>query len=106
MRITATSGPVIDSNRRNQSAPATTRTESAAPVSANALVPVRTGVRATDQLASGRPAAALLAQLVAGAQNLPVSRARRRTDPGDGARLYRAVAELDLESRPRTLHVV
>jgi len=106
MRITATSGPVIDSNRRDQSAPTTTRTESAAPVSTSALVPVRTGVRTTERLASGRPVAALLAQLVAGTQNLPVSRARRRADPGDGARLYRAVAGLDAAAQPRTLHIV
>jgi hypothetical protein len=106
MRIAATFGPVIDSNRRNHSAPATTNTEPARPAPVCALVPVRTGTHATGQTASGRPAAALLAQLVAGAQNLPASRARRRADPGDGARLYRAVADLDAASQPRTLRLV
>ncbi len=106
MRIAATSGSTIDSNRRNHSAIATAGIEPAPPASACALVPVRTGVHASERPASGRPSAALLAQLVAGAQNLPTSRARRRADPGDGARLYRAVADLNAAARPRTFYVV
>jgi hypothetical protein len=37
-----------------------------------------------------RPLAAFLAQLIAKAQDLPVSRERRRADPAEGARVYRA----------------
>jgi hypothetical protein len=47
-----------------------------------------------------RPSAALVAQLVAAEENLPVARARRRADPQASADLYRSVA--NLEPAPRT----
>jgi len=48
---------------------------------------------AAASTATVRPAATLLAQLVAGAENLPISRIRRRADPQAGADTYRATAE-------------
>lgn len=41
-----------------------------------------------------RPVTALLAQLIAGAEDMPASRARRRADPNAGVEAYRAVASL------------
>jgi hypothetical protein len=45
-----------------------------------------------------RPLSALIAQLVAGAENLPTARLRRRADPAESAGLYRAVARLAPEA--------
>ena len=39
-----------------------------------------------------RPVTALLAQLVASAEDMPVARVRRRVDPDTGTATYRAVA--------------
>jgi hypothetical protein len=47
-----------------------------------------------------RPVTALLAQLVAIAENMPTARAQRRADPGTGAEAYRAVAGLG-SARPQ-----
>ena len=44
--------------------------------------------------ATGRPDASLLAQLIAKAQDLPVSRVRCRIDPLEGTNAYRAAAKL------------
>ena len=41
-----------------------------------------------------RPVTALLAQLIAGAEDMPASRARRRADPGASVDAYRAVSGL------------
>ena len=43
---------------------------------------------------SNRPVSALIAQLIAGAEDMPLARARRRADPAIGAESYRAVAGL------------
>lgn len=41
-----------------------------------------------------RPVTALLAQILAGAEDMPASRARRRADPAAGADAYRTMAGL------------
>ena len=43
---------------------------------------------------SNRPVSALIAQLIASAEDMPSARARRRADPASGAESYRAVAGL------------
>jgi hypothetical protein len=43
---------------------------------------------------SNRPVSALIAQLIASAEDMPATRARRRADPSIGAESYRAVAGL------------
>jgi hypothetical protein len=75
-----------------------------APVAAqNAAEPVRTALPAiipnhapeSRALASRhRPLSALLAQLIAAAEDLPAARVRRRADPGAGMDAYQAAARL------------
>ena len=56
--------------------------------------------------AQGRPVAALVAQLVAHAEDMPGTRARRRADAGHSANVYRSVAELGARTGPHTARVV
>jgi hypothetical protein len=53
-----------------------------------------------------RPVAALVAQLVAHAEDMPGSRARRRADAGYGANAYQSVAELGPKLDAHTAHVI
>ena len=53
-----------------------------------------------------RPLAAFLAQLIAKAQDMPVSRERRRADPVESANAYRAAAGLGRTSNKKSLRVV
>ena len=55
---------------------------------------------------STRPFAPFLAQLMAKSADMPVSRLRRRADPADGARAYRAGAELARARGGKSLRVV
>jgi hypothetical protein len=91
MRISASLGSALDRAGRG-SDPAITPDETAR-VSLPVLVPesARAELAATRNI---RPAATLLAQLVAGAENLPTSRARRRADPQSSAGAYRTIADL------------
>jgi hypothetical protein len=68
-----------------------------------AAAPVRSGLpavvrhRASESRALAprhRPVSALIAQLIAGAEDLPSSRVRRRADPGVGMDAYQAAARL------------
>jgi hypothetical protein len=59
-----------------------------------AVVPAVDDRRADDVRQRIRPAATLIAQLVATAEDLPSARARRRADPRASAERYRAVEEL------------
>jgi len=106
MRISAAPSTAIDPDRSHHSAHAPVTAEPEAPASDSALVPVAVDRRFSKRSASSRPLAALLAQLMANAQNFPTTRARRRADPGEGAKLYRAVASLDVALRPHTRRVV
>lgn len=53
-----------------------------------------------------RPVAALVAQLVAHAEDMPATRALRRADSGYGANVYRSVAELGPRPDARTARVI
>ena len=108
MHISTNPGTAIDPNRSHDSAHAPVTADAEAPDSDCALVPVAVDRRFSERSASSRPVAALLAQLMANAnaQNFPATRARRRADPGEGARLYRTVASLDAAARPHTRRIV
>ena len=53
-----------------------------------------------------RSHAALLAQLIAKAQDLPVSRERRRADPLESANIYRAIAGVDRVNEKKSLRLI
>jgi hypothetical protein len=74
------------------------KTDEARAQSTSLIVRPVTAVPSSEATMSARPLAALLAQLIAKAQDLPVSRERRRADPAEGARVYRAASNL---GRPR-----
>jgi hypothetical protein len=79
------------------------RRESAVPARAAAQLPALVPIANRDSTSAqwtpaARPLSALVAQLVAGAENLPVARARRRADPAESAAIYRAVASLAPEA--------
>jgi hypothetical protein len=78
-----------------------------APVQSTSLTvrPV-TPVSSAQDTMSARPLAALLAQLIAKAQDLPVSRERRRADPAEGARVYRAAADLGRPNEHQYVRVI
>ncbi len=88
MRITTSLGTGLDPRRR-QDANGRER-------SAETLPAVVQPVRSTEKrlATSTRPAATLVAQLVAGVEDVPEMRLRRRADPDLGAARYRAVAKL------------
>jgi hypothetical protein len=93
MRISPNLGTGIDPARRK---PASVPEQAVAPARTTlpAVVP---GADRNDDWApskQGRPVTALLAQLVAGAEDLPATRMRRRADPGPSTELYRAVSGL------------
>jgi hypothetical protein len=52
-----------------------------------------------------RPSAALLAQLVATVENLPIARARRRADAQTSADAYRSVANLEPAPKKRASRI-
>jgi hypothetical protein len=91
MRISASVGSGCDRPRPDINQPVDS--EETRRTSLPALVPEATRSAAAPAVII-RPVATLLAQLVAGAENLPASRVRRRADPQTGADTYRATAEL------------
>jgi hypothetical protein len=95
MRISGTSGarPLPAGCHPAEHAPAQEPIRTALP----ALVPIRH--TAQSHALRIRPQAALLAQLVATAENVPVTRARRRADPAAVISCYAAVAALKLTIR-------
>jgi hypothetical protein len=53
-----------------------------------------------------RPQVPFLAQLLAKAENMPASRARRRADPAESARAYGTAADLARTQRGKSLRLV
>jgi hypothetical protein len=97
MRVSASSSGDLGSDRRQ--AEEFQRRET--PVAAlPAVVPVRDRMN-QETPGHSRPSAALLAQLVASVENLPVARARRRADPRTGTEAYRVIANIDMPPRNR-----
>jgi hypothetical protein len=92
MRIIARRSSDLDLGRHRYAHPAP-KPEETVRAGLPALVP---GAERSNTLATAknRPVTALIAQLVAGAEDLPASRARRRAEPSIGADAYRMVAGL------------
>jgi len=61
-----------------------------APASGRALVPTASSERSESAPAAWRPSAAFLTQLIATAQKLSQTRARRRAEPADASAVYAA----------------
>ena len=105
MRVTANSGTGLSADFLARQA--FDQQAEAAPSGSKSLI-VRPVPPASSPEAAmlARPQAAFLAQLIAKAQDLPASRERRRADPAEGARLYRAVAGLARPHEGKNLRVV
>jgi hypothetical protein len=74
------------------------------PTAGRDLVPQQPAFPAPQPPApSARPLAPFLAQLLAAADHMPASRARRRADPADGARSYRAAENLVRNAEGKSL---
>jgi hypothetical protein len=105
MRITANSGTALDTAflaRR----PVYQKTDAAPAQSTSLTVRPVTAVPPTDVTMPARPLAVLLAQLIAKAQDLPISRERRRADPAEGARVYQAASGLGRPNEPKYVRVI
>ena len=101
MRIAASPGTSLTLTRHDK-APAR---EHAAdePVRASLPAVIEPAGQRRDRAPSpqSRPVAALLAQLVASAEDLPATRAKRRMDPAAGTEIYRMMAGLGLGAPSR-----
>lgn len=106
MRISASTGTGLGLGPRNAEAGA--RGNAGEPVRAGlpALVPQEGQFRDSDPDRRVRAVATLLAQLVAGAEDLPATRVKRRADPQSGAECYRAMASLGTGKAPVRIRVI
>lgn len=91
MRIAASSGAHLPPAGRYVREPSVAAEEPAR-TALPAVVPAP--AQAPLETPRTRPQAPLLAQLVAAAENLPATRARRRAEPAFGIACYRAMADL------------
>lgn len=93
MKIAASSGASTGLSRQKPS-----RTAYEAPErprsSLPAVIPATRTERADTPSPRFRPSAALLVQILAGAEDMPAVRAKRRIDPVEGSGIYRSIAEL------------
>jgi hypothetical protein len=105
MRVTAQSGTSLNTAfpERRRIYQKADETPSA---SKNLIVRPVTAVSSPEAAMPARPLAAFLAQLIAKAQDLPATRVRRRADPVDAARVYRAVAGLARSKESKKLRLV
>ncbi len=104
MRVTANSGTGLSADFLARQ-PFDQQAEAAPSGSKSLIVPVP-AASSPEAAMPARPLAAFLAQLIAKAQDLPASRERRRADPAEGARLYRAVAGLARPNEGKNQRVV
>ena len=106
MRISASTGTGLGLGPRN--AAAEPRGNAGEPLRAAlpALVPQEGRFRDSDPDRRVRAVATLLAQLVAGAEDLPATRVKRRADPESGAECYRAIARLGAAKAPAKVRVI
>lgn len=100
MRIAASLGAGLGFYRQDTGSGETRQAADAAKPALPA-VPTPHDCRTVTSAYRVRPAATLVAQLVAGADNLPAARARRRADPQSAAKLYQAMSELPAAARRR-----
>jgi hypothetical protein len=103
MRISARLDSGLNLDRRSQTAPR--RTDAPQRAQLPAVIEPRTERSAT---ASSRPVAALVAQLVAHAEDMPVTREHRRAEPSAGTDAYRSMANLgaDPDGGPHTARMI
>ena len=104
MQVHASIGAGIEG--RSQRAPGSHETASETPKAGlPALVP---GSRrpAPEHNPLTRPLAAVIAQLAAGAGDHPFTRARRRTDPSEGANLYGHAIAVTAPIRKTTIRIL
>jgi len=105
MRIKANKGTAFDSAflaRRS----VYQKADEVIPASTSLTVRPVTAAPSSEAAPSARPLATLLAQLIAKAQDLPVSRERRRADPAEGARVYRDAAGLHRPNENKYVRVI
>ena len=104
MRITANSGAALNTaflaRRPNEQ-----KADAAPSASKSLIVRPVLAVASPEAAMPARPLAAFLAQLIAKAQDLPASRERRRVDPAEGARVYRATG-LARSKESKTVRVI
>jgi hypothetical protein len=102
MRISAHLDNGLNLDRRGH-APAARTAEGPARVQLPAVIEER----ATRPPAPiSRSVAALVAQLVAHVEDMPVTREHRRAEPATGNNAYRAIANLGSDTEPHTARVI
>lgn len=104
MRVTASLHTGLDTSPRRRNPEDSGRQDPPRPASLPAVIPSADRAVRDSAPSRVRPPSPLLAQLVAGSENLPVARMRRRADPGTTAELYRSVAAGG-PLRPRTTRI-
>jgi hypothetical protein len=101
VRIAGSVGSGFDPRRRDEKPDAREEPRQTLPVPVR---PVRdSGPRIAPNV---RPAATVVAQLVAGIEDVPEMRARRRADPGLGTSSYRTIATLAPAALKRKLRTI
>jgi hypothetical protein len=105
MRITANSRTAFDTAFRARRS-VYQKADTAPSAGSSLTVRPVTATSSPEAATSARPLAAFLAQLIAKAQDLPVSRERRRADPAEGASVYRAVAGLGRPDQSKNIRVI
>lgn len=82
--------------------PQAEQSAAASPVRAGlpAVIEPRREARSDTPSVTCRPVAALIAQIVAGQEDILGTRARRRIDPVEGSNAYRSVADLGADAQP------
>jgi hypothetical protein len=105
MRLTANSGTALDPALLARR-PACQKADETPSGSTSLIVRPVAAVSSPETAMPARPLAAFLAQLIAKAQDLPVSRERRRADPAEGASVYRAAAGLGRPDKSKNIRVI
>jgi hypothetical protein len=101
VRIAGSLGSSLDPQRRDEKSDARQRPAETLPVA------VRPAPESDRRIApSAKPAATVVAQLVAGIEDVPEMRARRRAEPGLGASRYRTMAGLGPAAVKRKLKTI
>jgi hypothetical protein len=93
MQIAASQSTGLDPGRRHNALLAPKAADESLRAALPAVLPGHARI-STPVPPRNRPLTALLAQLIAGAQDMPNSRVRRRADPGTSVDAYRVVSRL------------
>jgi hypothetical protein len=93
MQLVASQSAGLGFERRHTALVATESAAEPVRTALPAIIPTRAPESRTPTTRN-RTLSALIAQLIAGAEDMPSSRVRRRADPGAGMNAYQAVARL------------